>query len=71
MNELRCHRCSKPIGVYEPMVALIQGRPHETSLAAAAHPDALLGEDCFHRGCFQMGADDTPSPGLSRAGETQ
>jgi hypothetical protein len=61
MNELRCHSCSEPIGVYEPMVALIQGQARETSLAATAHPDMLLGEACFHRACFQTSAGETRS----------
>jgi hypothetical protein len=52
MNEaMRCARCGEVIGVYEPLVALIDGRPLETSLLAELAPDPAAGT-LFHRACF-------------------
>ena len=38
MSELLCcHRCGEPIGVYEPLITLVEGSAHETSRAAEPH----------------------------------
>jgi len=48
---LRCAHCGDVIGVYEPLVALDDGRARETSLAAeAAHANGH--GDCYHRACY-------------------
>jgi hypothetical protein len=47
-----CDRCAQVIGVYEPMVVVVDGHPHETSRAAqpAAGHDA---DERFHLGCYE------------------
>jgi hypothetical protein len=50
---LLCHRCGEPIGVYEPLLTLLDGRPHETSRAAEPRDARLLNGECFHRDCFE------------------
>jgi hypothetical protein len=58
MNEVtRCAHCGEVIGVYEPLVALVDGRASESSLVAepACDRDA---DACFHRECFlELGED--------------
>lgn len=50
---LRCDLCADVIGVYEPLIALVDGQVVETSLAA--RQDAgLLGEGYYHRACYQL-----------------
>jgi hypothetical protein len=46
----RCRRCSDVIGVYEPMILLVDGRACETS--RAAEPDAGAHGDLYHRCCY-------------------
>jgi hypothetical protein len=48
---LRCHRCREVIGVYEPMVVLLEDRPVHTA-RIAAEAEQLTVEPCFHSGCF-------------------
>jgi len=56
---LRCHCCGEVIGVYEPLVTLIEGRPYETSRALA--PDTVdSANDCYHRACYER--LDNPAP---------
>ncbi len=50
-ESLRCKICAEVIGVYEPLIALLQGQPHETSRAAREGVGAF-GEACFHRACY-------------------
>lgn len=55
-HELRCQHCGDLIGVYEPLVRLADGHPHETSRAAHPNPGDC-GVPCFHRSCYeQVGA---------------
>ncbi|MGD0455392.1 MAG: hypothetical protein ABSB69_17535 [Solirubrobacteraceae bacterium] len=57
---LRCRHCGDVIGVYEPLVALAEGRVCETSLAATADcvdPDAI----CYHRACYVLLGGAGPS----------
>jgi hypothetical protein len=58
---LSCRRCGEPIGVYEPLIALLDGRPRETSRAAEPIP-AHVGGECYHRACFEQ-AQEEPSKG--------
>jgi len=51
-SRLRCAHCGDVIGVYEPMVAMIDGVAHVTSKAMAGAEDRMLG-DCYHSGCFE------------------
>ena len=47
----RCLKCDEPIGVYEPMMVLVDGGARETS--RAREPLVLESADsCFHRDCF-------------------
>jgi hypothetical protein len=43
---LRCKMCAEVIGVYEPLIALLHGQPHETSRAAREGVGAF-GESAF------------------------
>jgi hypothetical protein len=57
---LRCDLCADVIGVYEPLIALIDGQVVETSLAS--HQDAgPLGEGCYHRACYRLRHDSDPA----------
>jgi hypothetical protein len=47
---LHCGHCGDVIGVYEPLIRLLHGRPHETS--RALEPDTSSDEDCYHRACY-------------------
>lgn len=49
---LRCEHCGEPIGVYEPLIALVDGTAHETSRAAFARCDGLP-TVCYHLACFE------------------
>lgn len=59
---LHCHHCGETIGVYEPLIAVVQGQPLETSRAANGHPD-MMAAPCYHRDCFiRTEAQDLPLP---------
>jgi hypothetical protein len=51
-EKLRCVSCGDVIGAYEPLVALLDGRPRSTSKAVEADRRDPLGE-CYHRACFE------------------
>jgi hypothetical protein len=46
-----CAHCGEVIGVYEPLIALVDGLPLETSLLAEPG-SARSADDRFHRACF-------------------
>lgn len=46
----RCEHCGEVIGVYEPLVRILDGRPHHTS--RALEPSSQDGEH-YHRACFE------------------
>ena len=50
-ESVHCDECGEVIGIYEPLVTLVDGRPHETSRAAASRP-ASDGGEFYHRACF-------------------
>jgi hypothetical protein len=54
--DLRCHHCGEPIGVYEPLVTLVDGHEHETSRLAEPHAASVFSA-CYHRECFDTGSD--------------
>ncbi len=59
-NEVRCDHCGEVIGVYEPLVVIVDGEALHTSRAAAADP---LGDGPrFHGICFTRArnAGDVP-----------
>ncbi len=50
-QRLICHHCTEVIGVYEPVVVVIDGEVRETSRAA----EPTIGTDaaeCYHRACY-------------------
>jgi hypothetical protein len=50
-RQLRCHICRDVIGIYEPMITLLDGRPYETS--QAVEPDgAARASECYHQACY-------------------
>ncbi len=55
-DRLRCRRCGDVIGVYEPLIAFVEGRPLETSHLAEPQAGAL---ECYHRSCY----DSLAAPG--------
>jgi hypothetical protein len=57
---LHCHHCGEAIGVYEPLIAVVQGQPLETSRAAHGHSD-ISTAPCYHRDCFMRGASSLRS----------
>jgi hypothetical protein len=52
MLSLRCQSCDDLIGVYEPLVRVIDGHAHESSRLREPQLTGREG-DCFHRACFQ------------------
>ncbi len=55
---LRCHHCGDVLGAYEPIVALVGGRPHDARRAAIQDGELDAGE-CYHEACF---ANARPNP---------
>jgi hypothetical protein len=48
---IRCQHCGEVIGVYEPMVLELDGRPRRTSrLVEGERPLAVSA--CFHDACY-------------------
>jgi len=45
-----CKHCGDVIGVYEPMIVVIEGQTRETSRAAEPGLGDVLG-DCYHGAC--------------------
>jgi hypothetical protein len=63
MTELvRCQHCGDVIGVYEPLIAVIDGKTHVTSRACVQDSAAVV-EECYHRDCYEGSQRD--DPGLS------
>jgi hypothetical protein len=61
MDELRCRDCGERIGLYEPLVALVEGQAQETS--RTADPRIAETHACYHRSCFERVHDaNAPSP---------
>jgi hypothetical protein len=49
---LRCESCGELIGVYEPLVRVLDGRAHESSRLLEPQLTGRNGE-CFHRACYE------------------
>ncbi len=47
----RCSHCGDVIGVYEPIVVLVDGGPHRTSRARLGG-DARPAAECYHDDCY-------------------
>jgi hypothetical protein len=48
----RCRHCEEVIGMYEPVVTLVEGTPLRTSRLAAP-AGQLASWPCFHSDCFE------------------
>lgn len=48
----RCRHCGEPIGVYEPLIRLLDGQALETSRALEPNVAEQAG-DCYHRACYE------------------
>ena len=59
---LRCDHCGDVIGVYEPMVRLVDGRAYESSRALEPACPTRRGEH-YHRACYEVLSEDQPSGG--------
>jgi hypothetical protein len=51
-DRLLCHHCGEVIGVYEPLLVLVDGRIRETSRALEPDAAGRVG-DCYHRACYE------------------
>jgi hypothetical protein len=59
---LRCHHCGEVIGVYEPLVGVLDGQAYETS--RALEPScADRGGELYHRACYERLREDQPLVG--------
>ena len=59
---ITCDHCGDVIGVYEPMVVMVDASAHETS--RAADPQLSLGGlERYHRACFLERSGHLPGPG--------
>jgi hypothetical protein len=47
----RCHRCGETVGVYEPMVALVEDVACVSSRAAQPQLSDIATR-CYHRACY-------------------
>ncbi len=61
---LRCEHCGEVIGVYEPLVRVLDGRAYESSRALEA---ACLdrGGEHYHRTCYERLSGEQPLIGWS------
>lgn len=49
--KMRCNHCEEVIGVYEPLVVIVEGEARETS--RAAEPNLPLDSaEHYHRACY-------------------
>jgi hypothetical protein len=55
-----CCHCGEVIGVYEPLVTLVDGRAHETSRILEPGATERVG-DCYHRACYERLHEDEPA----------
>ena len=63
--KLTCDHCGEVIGVYEPMVAIVDGEAHETS-RAAERPVAAVPGLRYHRDCYAERSQASPIAGQPR-----
>jgi hypothetical protein len=49
---MRCLHCGEVIGVYEPMVVLVDGQARSTSRAAAEQDEEALAGERYHHACY-------------------
>ncbi len=56
---LRCDDCGEVIGVYEPLVRVLDGLAYESSRAREPACPARGGEH-YHRACYERLSEDQP-----------
>jgi hypothetical protein len=54
------------MGIYEPLIRLLDGRAHETSRALEPNVAEQAG-DCYHRACYERLDDCVAAPARGRA----
>ncbi len=59
---LRCDHCGDVIGVYEPLVRVLDGRAYESSRAREPACPTGGGEH-YHRACYEGLSEDQPPVG--------
>jgi hypothetical protein len=50
-DKIRCNRCGDVIGAYEPLVALVAGKPRTANRRAVIGGE-LDARECYHHACF-------------------
>jgi hypothetical protein len=60
---MKCCACGEVIGVYEPIVAVVEGKGHLTSRAAS--PEICVRAECYHPDCWTAASNARP---LARRG---
>jgi hypothetical protein len=63
VRALRCAGCGEVIGVYEPLVHVVDGIAHRTSRAADPQLAATQPDACYHLACSEAGGDEVISVG--------
>ncbi len=58
-QSLRCDHCGEVIGVYEPLVRVLDGRAYESSRASEPACSGRGGEH-YHRACYDHVSEDSP-----------
>lgn len=58
---LRCDHCGDVIGVYEPLVRVLDGRAYESS--RALEPACPTRGEHYHRACYEGLGEDQPPVG--------
>ncbi len=56
-GQVSCAYCGDVIGVYEPMVVVVDGQAQETSQAAVSELPTVAGASYYHRACYEKTAD--------------
>jgi hypothetical protein len=56
---VRCIQCGEVIGVYEPLVALVDGQPR---LGSRAQSRGFEIRDCYHGYCYEQHEGALPGP---------
>ncbi len=57
IDQVSCVHCGEVIGVYEPMIVVVDGAARETSQAAETDLAQIAGAFYYHRVCYGKTAD--------------
>ena len=57
----RCASCGGVIGVYEPLMQVVDGIAHKTSRAADPHLAQALRDACYHAPCYERATAEAVS----------